>query len=52
MVSGRQPYWAQMAKLLDQDCRWQLGDDDAAAYAKWADEEAQTHQAAAKTARP
>ena len=37
--SDREPYWAQMAKLLDKDGRWQPGDDDAPAYAKWAEED-------------
>ena len=40
--SARETYWAQLAKRLDKDGRWQPGDDDQAAYAKWADEEAQS----------
>jgi hypothetical protein len=39
--SARETYWAQLAKRLDKDGRWQPGDDDYTAYAKWTDEEAQ-----------
>ena len=40
-IQPAKPSWAQLAKRLDKDGRWQPGDDDPTAYAKWAHEEAQ-----------